>query len=307
MIVPTSHDHRASHEPQSSHDPQPSHGAYASYASCDGTRLAYRAAGAGDPGRPLVCLPGGPMRAAEYLGDLGGLTAHRRLVLADARGTGGSEVPADRGTYRVDRQVADVEALRVHLGLERMDLLAHSAAGNLALLYAAAHPERIRRLVLVTPNAWTVGLGATPEQRLEAARERRGEPWFEEAYPAFERLWAEGAWSDLVVPFFYGRWDAAAAAHAEREEEQFNEEAAEVYRDGAAYDPAAVRAALARLGAEVLVLAGERDGAPRPAVARELASLFPAGRCEVQPGAAHFPWLDDPEWFAGRVEAFLAG
>jgi pimeloyl-ACP methyl ester carboxylesterase len=33
--------------------------------------------------------------------------------------------------------VADVEALRDHLGLERVDVLAHSAAGDLAILYAA--------------------------------------------------------------------------------------------------------------------------------------------------------------------------
>lgn len=42
----------------------------------DGTRLAYRAAGTGDP---LLCLPGGPMRDSRYLADLGGLAAHRHL------------------------------------------------------------------------------------------------------------------------------------------------------------------------------------------------------------------------------------
>src|SRR4029450_2944157 len=43
---------------------------------------------------PLVCLPGGPGRAADYLGDLGGLSAHRQLVLLDNRGTGASATPA---------------------------------------------------------------------------------------------------------------------------------------------------------------------------------------------------------------------
>ena len=41
-----------------------------SFASYDGTELAYRILG---DGPPLVCLPGGPGRAAGYLGDLGGL------------------------------------------------------------------------------------------------------------------------------------------------------------------------------------------------------------------------------------------
>lgn len=52
----------------------------------------------------------------------------RQLVLLDLRGTGDSAVPDDPATYRCDRQAADVEALRAHLGLERVDLLAHSAA-----------------------------------------------------------------------------------------------------------------------------------------------------------------------------------
>ena len=44
----------------------------------DGTELAYRVRG---EGTPLVCVPGGPMQESSYLGDLGGLSARRRLVL----------------------------------------------------------------------------------------------------------------------------------------------------------------------------------------------------------------------------------
>ncbi|PWU50718.1 hypothetical protein DLJ47_23490, partial [Micromonospora sp. S4605] len=89
-------------------------------------------------GAPLVCLPGGPMQAAAYLGDLGGLPAHRELVLLDLRGTGASAVPTDPASYRFDRQVADVEALRRHLGLDRLDLVTHSAGAALALCYRTA-------------------------------------------------------------------------------------------------------------------------------------------------------------------------
>src|SRR5213083_797328 len=65
----------------------------ATFYGADGTRLAYRQAGEGDP---LICLPGGPMQASAYLGDLGGLSACRWLVLLDLRGTGESAVPATR-------------------------------------------------------------------------------------------------------------------------------------------------------------------------------------------------------------------
>ena len=68
------------------------------FTSYDGTKLAFRRAGAG---RPLVCLPGGPGRTPDYLGDLGGLGAARELILPDTRGTGegGSALPR-LGTHR---------------------------------------------------------------------------------------------------------------------------------------------------------------------------------------------------------------
>ena len=158
------------------------------FTATDGTRLAYHVRGEGEP---LVVLAGGPMRASAYLGDLGGLAAHRRLILLDLRGTGDSAVPADPSSYRCDRLVDDVEVLRAHAELDRMDLLAHSAGGSLAMLYAARYPERVARLALITATPWALGMPATAEDRLAAARLRKGEPWFEGAYPAFE-AWLAG-------------------------------------------------------------------------------------------------------------------
>jgi pimeloyl-ACP methyl ester carboxylesterase len=271
----------------------------------DGTELAYHLRGEGDP---LIVLPGGAMRASAYLGDLGGLTAHRHLVLLDLRGTGDSAIPADPATYRCDRQVDDVEALRAHLGLDRVDLLAHSAGGNLATLYAARYPQRVSRLALITATPWAVGLPVTAEDRLTAARLREDEPWFADAYPAFEAAWTgRGPFDDAMMPFFYGRWDATARAHMAAEEQQANDDAAAVYGSAGAYDPPATRAALAELSAPVLVYAGELDTGPTPDLARRAADLFPDARFTVQPGGGHFPWLDDPKGFAERVAAFLSG
>ncbi|MFE8948914.1 alpha/beta fold hydrolase [Streptomyces sp. NPDC007856] len=269
----------------------------------DGTRLAYHLRGDGEP---LVVLPGGPMRASAYLGDLGGLPAHRRLALLDLRGTGDSALPADPATYRCDHMVEDVEAWRAHMGLEHMDLLAHSAGAALAMLYAARHPQRIRRLLLITPNPSALGLRATPEDRLAAARLRADEPWFAQAFPAL-RAWLAGEadFDDVFLPFFYGRWDDAARAHTDAEPEQTNEMAGERYFAEGAFTPDATRTALAALTAPVLVLAGELDGGPRPELARRAAEAFPNAEVAVQPGAGHYPWLDDPEWFLQRTLAFL--
>ncbi|MEU9289080.1 alpha/beta hydrolase [Streptomyces sp. NPDC048275] len=275
------------------------------FTALDGTELAYHVVGEGEP---LVCLPGGPMRASAYLGDLGGLSRHRRLLQLDLRGTGDSAVPADPATYRCDRQVDDVEALRAHLGLERVDLLAHSAGGDLALLYAARHPRRIRTLTLVTARARALGIDFTEEHRREAAASRTAEPWFEAAFGAYERVWAgsvaDADW-DGFAAFFYGRWDTAAQAHAATEVEQTNERAADLYASFGAFEPAVARAVVATLEARVLLLAGAVDSGPLPRVAAAVAELFPRAELSVQPEAGHFPWLDDPRRFTETVMAFL--
>ncbi|MFI0961795.1 alpha/beta fold hydrolase [Streptomyces sp. NPDC021080] len=271
----------------------------------DRTRLAHHARGEGEP---LLCLPGGPMRASAYLGDLGGLTRHRRLCLLDLRGTGDSESPADPATYRCDRQVEDVEAFRAHLGLDRVDLLAHSAGCDLALLYAVRHPGRVRSLTMVTGRARALGIDFAPEHRAEAAALRKAEPWFESAYDAYTRIWdgtATDADEDVALPFFYGRWDAAARAHAASEVEQCNEEAAERYAGPGAFRPAEARAVVAAWDARVLIVAGELDSGPLPRVAAAVAELFPRAELAVLPGAGHFPWVDAPDALRETIARFL--
>ena len=271
----------------------------------DGTELAYHVQG---DGAPLVCVPGGPMRDSAYLGDLGGLSASRRLVILDLRGTGQSAVPADPASYRCDRLVDDVAALRDHLGLDRMDLLGHSAGANIATMYAARHPGLVSKLALVAPSTRAVGLQPTSEMRREIVNLRRAEPWFREAAAAFERLQA-GSEADedweAMAPLFYGRWDATAQAHSAANEEQVNEEATGVFTGPGSFDPEATRAALAAFTSPVLVLAGEVDVNTPPRLAAELATLFPDARLVVQPGAGHYPWLDDAAWFTSAVAAFL--
>lgn len=264
------------------------------FTASDGTELAYRVSG---DGPPLVCLPGGPMRDAAYLGRLGGLGAHRQLILLDLRGTGRSQIPADTATYRCDRQVDDVEALREHLGLDRMDLLAHSAGANLAALYAGRHPDRIASLVLLTPSVMAVGITITGGTRLDTARLRGDEPWYPAAYAALEAVVAGRATADsrqAIAPFLHGRWDDAARRFEAADDLQKNGEAAAAYAAEGAFDPAATRTALAGCGAPVLVLAGEYDVSLPPSAAAEYAGLFPRARLVVQPGAGHAPGSTTP-------------
>ncbi|MFI5762536.1 alpha/beta fold hydrolase [Streptomyces sp. NPDC051563] len=267
----------------------------------DGTRLAYRTAGDGDP---LLCIPGGPTDS-RYLGDLGGLSRHRRLILLDPRGTGGSAVPEDPSSYRCDRLVDDVEALREHLGLARTDLLGHSAGANVAMGYAARYPGAVDRLVLVGPSTRAVGIEVTGETRLELARLRKDEPWFPAAFAALEAVSAGtgGDW-EALTPFFCGRWDRAAREH-HAAGLPVNRAAVAGFGADGAFTPQATRTALAAFGAPVLLLTGEFDLNSPPRSTAELAALFPGATLSVQPGAGHYPWVDDAGRFEAAVSAFL--
>ncbi|MFJ8943001.1 alpha/beta fold hydrolase [Streptomyces sp. NPDC102395] len=271
------------------------------FSAPDGTRLAYRVTGDGDP---LVCLPGGPADS-RYLADLGGLSAHRQLIIVDLRGTGRSAIPDDTSTYRCDHLVEDVEALRAHLALPRMDLLGHSAGTNIATQYAARYPENVGKLALIGPSPRAVGITVSAETRRELALLREHEPWFPQAFAALEAI-AGGTGSDweAVAPFFWGRWDAAARRlHAAGRPE--NAEAVALFAAEGAFDPQSTRAALAALQAPVLLLTGEFDVNSPPRSAAEFEALFPDARLVVQPGAGHYPWVDDADRFVAATVAFL--
>lgn len=261
------------------------------FRNSDGLGLAYH----GEADDPVICLPGGPMQASSYLAGL----PLRDVIRLDLRGTGESE---EAGYYRVDRQVDDVEALRRHLGLERMRLLGHSAGATLAILYAVRFPQRVEELVLVAPSPRVVGIDVTDDDRREVALRRSGEPWYAEAIGGFEEIWAGRVTPEAfarISPFFHGRWDDAARALDDHPRNQ--KAAMEFYADGA-FDPAQVRAALRNLDVPTALLSGEYDVSLPLNRAQEYAALIPGARFGLQLGAGHFPWVDDPGKFAELLQ-----
>jgi pimeloyl-ACP methyl ester carboxylesterase len=152
--------------------------------------------------------------------------------------------------------------------------------------------------VLVTPSPLVVGWDVTAEDRRRIVEQRRAEPWFPEAFAAFERIWSGEAtpadW-DGITPFMHGRWDPRRAGLQARSATERNADAAAAYYSDAALTPDATRTALTKLDAPVLLLAGEYDVALPPPCAATYAGLFPGAELAVQPGAGHYPWLDDPQ------------
>jgi proline iminopeptidase len=112
-------------------------------------------------GTPALYLHGGPgsgasARARRYF-DPNAYCA----VLFDQRGCGrsrplASAPDADLRTNDTDRLIADIEALREHLAIERWVVMGVSWGVTLALVYAQRHPAHVKAMVLgaVTAGAW---------------------------------------------------------------------------------------------------------------------------------------------------------
>lgn len=123
-----------------------------------GVVLQVRSVGPIDAADTLITIHGGPglsLEAMEGYESLAG--ADRRVVSYDQRGAGRSTIPDDLD-FRLDAQVADLEAIRSTLGTETLQLLGQSWGGAVAAAYAASYPDRVSALVLV---------GAVPLDREE--------------------------------------------------------------------------------------------------------------------------------------------
>jgi proline iminopeptidase len=271
----------------------------------DDVRLHYRISG---DGPVVVAHPGGPGTNAAFLGDLARLDEVATIVWLDPRGTGGSTAPADATAYSLADYAADVDALRSHLGLERVGLLGFSHGGMAAMRYAVDYPGRLTGLVL---------LGTAPAfdeaamTRVAAAMERRqGEPWYEEVRPVIdsdeEPADDEAALATLlkIMPMYFHHWDAPAERFvAGLQGPTFHARVTPTWN--AEQPHMDLRPEIAGIAAPTLVVVGDDDFICDVTSAREMANLIPEARLAVIPDAGHFPWVEQPAAFRLALDEFL--
>jgi proline iminopeptidase len=116
----------------------------------DYVKLFYRRLGEGN--EFVVFLHGGPgadIHDGGYLMDP--LARGRVLIMYDQRGNGRSDLVSRPELLTADTEVRDLEALRRHFGIEKMSLVGLSWGSGLAALYTAAHPNRVSRIVFLSP------------------------------------------------------------------------------------------------------------------------------------------------------------
>lgn len=99
-------------------------------------------------GKPVLVVHGGPGGGTNSFMRRFHDPKHYRIILFDQRGCGRSTPHASLEENTTWHLVADMEALRRHLGIERWQLFGGSWGSALSLAYAEAHPERVSELVL---------------------------------------------------------------------------------------------------------------------------------------------------------------
>jgi pimeloyl-ACP methyl ester carboxylesterase len=260
-------------------------------------------------GAPLLCVPGGPARASAYLEDLAGLSESRKLLRVDLRGTGLSPLPADRGSLAFHRLADDLDVIRDAQGLDRMDVIAHSAGGFVTLAYAAKHAERLGRVILVTPSAKPFG---DVEGDIAAIRASRSdEPWYAEAaaVEAELKLMPERMrqrFDPQLRVFGYARWDDRAQAHADSTDGQMSMRAMAAFvPDAEAASQLNLADKLRDVAAPVLIIVGSLDGMTGVKAGHVIADMLPNATVVELPDAAHYPWIDAPDSFRETVLSFL--
>ena len=103
----------------------------------------------GNPeGVPVLFVHGGPGAGCEPYHRCFFDPDKYRIILFDQRGAGRSSPHAELSGNTTQALVADMEAIRQHLGVEQWVLFGGSWGSTLSLVYAETHPERVLGLIL---------------------------------------------------------------------------------------------------------------------------------------------------------------
>ncbi|MBC7657435.1 MAG: prolyl aminopeptidase [Frankiaceae bacterium] len=279
----------------------------------------------GNPdGKPVVILHGGPGAGCSAKMRRFHDPKAYRIVLFDQRGSGRSTPHADLVDNTTWDLVADIEALREHLGIARWQVFGGSWGSTLALAYAEAHPSRATELVLrgifmlrrwelewfyqegasrLYPDAWDNYLQAIPEVEradLISAYHRRLTSSSEATRLAAARAWSVWeASTSLLLPneaFVDGHKDAHFALSFARIESHY-------FVHGGFFDAEdqLLRDAHRLHGIPGVIVHGRYDVVCPVQNAWDLHKAWPESRLQISPSAGHSAF--EPENASALVEA----
>jgi proline iminopeptidase len=272
-----------------------------------GLTLHYRSIGSGPA---LVILSGGPGFDVDYMQPVADALPAYRRILFEQRGTGRSQPKTLRAEdMTLDVAVEDLDALRQHLGLDQLLLAGHSWGGMLAMAYAAAHPDRVDRLILIESGGPTLDFQQWFGDNIRA----RMRPEDIEA----ERYWAEAARNGLppakaaieslkaVTPaYFFDRARGLEFAATMKDGMLHVESSDMLFADlMKQYD---LRDRLRQFDRPTLIIQGHQDPIGDK-TAEDIHALISSSTLAYIDQCGHFPWLEQPQAFQAAIDSFLNG
>jgi 4,5:9,10-diseco-3-hydroxy-5,9,17-trioxoandrosta-1(10),2-diene-4-oate hydrolase len=253
----------------------------------EGVHVHYEYAGAG---HPLLLLHGLVGSAKNWQQNIGFLAQNASVYAIDLFNMGESErVPGlDAGLEATaDRIAAFLDAM----GLDEVDIGAHSHGGAVAMMLAARHPRRVRSLILFAPANPFCDLG---KQLLDFYQTRFG-CWFARQIPHLPRMLKATALSRM-----YGDPSRVVEGALEGYIAGLHvpgtiDHVLEIVRCWSA-DMNVLRSMLSKLaGKPMLLIWGDRDRAVGLPSGRQLERLLPQSSLVVIPGAGHIAFAEMPD------------
>jgi pimeloyl-ACP methyl ester carboxylesterase len=262
-------------------------------------------------GPPILFLHGAPNAGSTWAGLVTRLAGFRCL-LPDRPGTGLSEpVRIGRENLHV---VADdfVSDILDGLGLTRAYLVASSFGGYIGLRSAAAHPDRIDRMVQMGCPALSPGMNFPLSMRLMSLKSARTllaalPPTKSAARSSFRQMGHRVSIKAGRIPDAFLDWYVAL----QRFTETMRNEGDMIGRlsSFAGFDPhlTLTEELLGSIEMPTYFLWGDDDTFGGPEVARTIAQTVPNGELEMVWASGHLPWLDDPALAAKVTMDFFQG
>lgn len=234
-------------------------------------------------GSALLLLHGWGASRELFAPLLDGLQPGRRLIVPDLPGFGGTPEPP--APWSAHEYAAWTLALLDGLGVERCDVIGHSNGGRIAIVMAAEHPERVRRVVL------TASAGIRPRRgmryRLSVS-----------AYKALRRVQRSSALPTALREMARRRADRRGSADYRNASGVMRGTLVRLVNQD-------LRALLPRLSAPTLLIWGDRDTETPLADAKVMEQLIPDSGLAVFEGAGHYAYLEQPGRFCRVVDVFL--
>lgn len=274
-----------------------------------GATLYVEVLGAGQ-GVPLLVVNGGPGfdHTYEHVTVPGTTSAwdtlakKRRVVFYDQRGNGRSSAVKPGQPCGLAEQIEDLEAVRAHVGADKIDLLGHSWGGFLVMAYAARHPEHIRHLITVDSAApkWADTVFLFKDIFPEGQERADG---FAFADALGDTAANDAGIREYLTWLFYSP-EKRDAFLAQIQPGVFTKAVNEsVEHDVQRFD---LNPELRKFKFPTLVITGRYDINVAPSVAYKIHKAISGSQFAVFEKSGHLPFYEEPEAFVRAVEAFLA-